>query len=219
MSYLNYLKLDLRLLKNIGVTTLILPILFVVFFIKTNPIMALSYVNFFILVFAVVPFNVESNQKCIKLFYSLPSKTSNMVLGRFLYFLVMLLCVWIIIGISIFTLYSKGTLTFNTIIILCLSCLITPLLCFIQYPVYYKFGVEKGKIVAMLVYILPAVLIFMIPPILSDGDILKSQFITNIITFFMKSNVILVIMALLIIFLLGFISYLVSCSICDKKEI
>lgn len=88
--------------------------------------------------------------------------------------------------------------------------------CFIQYPIYYKFGMEKGKAISILVYLLPAFFIFALPSFLvnKDGFILK-----NSLDFIINNKLILIIISMLVTALIGYISYKISYKICKAKEI
>ncbi len=219
MSGLNYLKLDFRLMKGTLRFFLLMPIVFLIFFLKESPIMGLGYVFFFLIIVAATPFSVESNEKCDKMYYMLPSKVSSMVLGRFLFLIVSLLVVWIIEISSMSYLYNTGRLGILEISIIAVSGVAATIMCLIQYPIYYKFGMEKGKIISMVVYMLPAFIIFAMPSLLKENKLFLGSSLSTITSFVSNNKSVLPWLAIIIICILGIVSYLISVSICKKKEI
>ena len=69
-----------------------------------------------------------------------------MVRGRYLFLISVILSVLVIESIGIVYFKSAAKITDLEIIGLYLSAAVGSVLCMIQYPIYYKFGYEKGKL-------------------------------------------------------------------------
>ncbi|CUU50300.1 ABC-2 transporter permease [Clostridium beijerinckii] len=215
---ISYLKFDLRLIKESIRLYVLGPAIFcaLVMFSGETYSMALSYLFFFLIILATVPFSTQGNEKSTQMYYMFPGKISDMVLGRFLYLIGVALFIFLI-NTSIATyLYQINRAQEFEILIMIFCGLMSLITCFIQYPIYYKFGMEKGKAVSLLVYLLPAFFIFALPSFLLSKDtfILESS-----LNFIINNKLILVVIGVLVTALIGYISYLISCKICKAKEI
>lgn len=219
MSCINYFKLDFRLMKESLKTFILIPLAFLFVFAKSSPTMALGYLFFFLIIFATTPFSIESNEKCDKLYYMLPSTIPSMVLGRFLYLISAMIIVWIINGVAMVYLYRVNVIGALDVGITLLSGVIASVVCFCQYPIYYKFGMEKGKILSMLIYLVPAMFIFVLPSALKENNILTLESLDKTVSFIMNNKIVLPLLSLVIISIVGIISYLFSWTICKKKEV
>lgn len=219
MRAINYLKLDIRIVRGTLKYLVLVPLVFILFTLKESSVMGLGYLFFFLMVVAATPFSVESNEKCDKMYYMLPSKISSMVLGRFLYLISVMVIVWIIDGSVMMYLYKTNIMSALEVGVICLSGVVATIVCFCQYPIYYKFGMEKGKILSMLLYVVPAFIVFTLPSVLSNRSFLTPEFLNRNLTFTMQNKAILSLLVVLIISIIGIVSYLFSCSICQRKEI
>ncbi|GIM29971.1 hypothetical protein CPJCM30710_26370 [Clostridium polyendosporum] len=219
MRAINYLKLDIRIMRGTLKYLVLVPLVFIFLTLKDSSAMGLGYLFFFLIIIAATPFTVESNEKCDKMYYMLPSKISSMVLGRFLYLISTILIVWIIDGSVMMYLYNTNTLSALEAIAICLSGAVATIVCFCQYPIYYKFGIEKGKILSALLYTVPAFIIFALPSVLSSSSILTPQFLDRVLALTMSNKISLSLLVVVIISIIGIVSYLFSCSICQRKEI
>lgn len=219
MSALNYLKLDFTLMKGRLKFYAFMPLIFVILFLKDSPVMGVGYLFFFFLIIAATPFSTESNEKCNKMYYMLPSRISSMVLGRFLYLISVMSIIWILSGTLMIYSSSINTMSDIEVGIMSFSGILATVVCFCQYPIYYKYGIEKGRILSMLLYMLPAFMIFSLPSVLSNNKFFTQQTLSKILTFIIENKNILPIISIIIISIIGYIAYLVSCSICKRKEI
>jgi ABC-2 type transport system permease protein len=207
MAALNYLKLDLKLIKGSLKFYIVFPVIFIPFMINTDNIgMGIGYLFFFLFIFATVPFSVEGYESCRKMYYMFPARISSMVLGRFMYLCIIMAVIWVFNAGVLIYLSLIGKESFLTIKIAVLDGMIACIVSFLQYPLYYKYGIEKGKFLSIILYIIPAISIFSLPSIIK-GIKLNDSFNLEI--------VILVIIGILI----ASISYKLSCVICKNKEI
>jgi hypothetical protein len=219
MKSLSFLKLDFRMMKGIFRYFLFLPLIFLIFFMKENPILGIGYMFFFLVIIGTVPFSAEVNEECTKMYYMLPSKISNMVLGRFLYLFSLIVIIWGINGGVIWYFYSNKLLSSMELSIACLSGIAASIICILQYPIYYKFGLEKGKMLSIIIYMVPAFIVFLLPTFLSGKNAIILDLINKTILISQEKPYILPILGGLIVLLVGVIAYIVSCSICKNKEL
>ncbi|MGN2337109.1 ABC-2 transporter permease [Clostridium cagae] len=215
MNAINYLKFDFRIIKgNLKYYSLFLITFVISMFCIQNTINSLSYLFFILIIVAVLPFSSEGNEKSREMYYMFPSKTSSMVMGRFLYLIILNIMVWMIEIFTMIHFYNIGSIEISEIILMCFAGIITTIICMIQYSVYYKFGMEKGRAILMLVYMVPAFFIFALPSILSERTIPNS--ILNLI---ISNKAIIGIASIITIIIVGVISYLISCFVCNNKDI
>lgn len=215
---MNYLKFDLRLTKEAIRYPSLLGIIFYIFFvyIAHSYSFGIVYLLFMMVILAMSPFNSQGNEKSLEMYYMFPSKVSNMVMGRFLYLIVFILPTFTISGFTTFYLYEINKINNLEVIILCYSGLLSSIICLIQYPLYYKFGFVRGKMLSTVIHLVPAFIVFTVPSFALD-----SVRNTNI-ELYKNLDVVLILLLALGVFvtcLIGYISYLLSCKICKKKEV
>jgi hypothetical protein len=217
MDAIKFLKFDFRLIKGYGKFYLVLPLLVVMFIFMNSPAFALNYLFFFVLILSSTPFSLESSEQCQKLYYSLPSKIENMVRGRYLFLISVILSVLVIESFGIVYFKSAAKITDLEILGLYLSAAVGSILCMIQYPIYYKFGYEKGKLTSMLIYLVPAFFVFSLPSIISDMS--GNMMINEVLKALNGSIYIQIATVFVSALVVGSISYKISCGICRNKEI
>ncbi|MCT4542642.1 MAG: ABC-2 transporter permease [Vallitalea sp.] len=209
MKALNYFKLDIRIMKKSIKGLLLFPIISIVMFSNNNKSMAFGYLFLFLVIFAVMPFTIASNEKTDRMYYLFPTKISSIVLGRYIFLVCGMAVIWICSSLMMAYYYSHDVISMSLIKNNILIGLITSIICFIQYPIYYKYGVVKGKIVSMLIYMIPGFLVFGLSGLMEEKGY----------EFAINNNMYYSIIGILITILIAYISYLISCSICRKKEI
>ncbi|MBW6410198.1 ABC-2 transporter permease [Clostridium weizhouense] len=215
MNAINYLKFDFRIIKgSIKYYSLFLVAFAISLFYSESSLKAMSYLFFVLIIVAVLPFSSEGNQKSKEMYSMFPSKVSSMVMGRFLYLIILNIMVWVIEILTMIHFYNIGSMDTSEIILICFAGIITTIICMIQYSVYYKFGMEKGRAILMLVYMVPAFFIFSLPSMLKEKTIPND--ILNIIV---TNKVIIAIASIIILAIVGGISYSISCLICENKDI
>ena len=218
MNSINYFKLDVRLMNKSLRYYVMLPFIAVMMFLSNSLTVGIGYMFFILVIMVTYPFSITSNEKCEKMYYMFPSKISSMVLGRYLYLISMMIIVWIINGSVIGYYYNIGKIDTLEVGAMCLTGILATIICFLQYPMYYKFGVEKGRMLSMLLYMIPAFLVFFLPSLLSSSSFIIKK-LNNILDFAMSSKITITMLSLLIIVIVGTISYLISFFVCKNKEI
>lgn len=215
MNSINYMKLDIRLTLGTLKYYAFIPLIVILMFMQGSPIMAIGYMFFFLVIFAATPFSAESNQKCEGMYFILPSNVESMVLGRYLYFAVNTFLIWAADGIIMLYAYNSNVLGIFEIAAICTSGLLATIICFMQFPIYYKFGMERGRILSLFTYLIPALGIFALPSSLKDSSFIK----TGLLKMNQSSAATIIALSLIIVSIIGIISYLISCTICKRKEL
>jgi hypothetical protein len=217
MDAVKYLKLDLRLMKGYLKIYLALPLFFVLFVIMNTPAFALNYLFFFILILSSTPFSLEGVGGSQKLYYSLPAKIESMVMGRYLFLFSAIACVFVIDGIAGAYYQSVGKITVLELVTVFTSASIGSVISFMQYPVFYKFGYEKGRLSSLLIYMVPAFLVFALPSILPE--MVSQSSLEKIVIFAGENRYLLIMIVILVLVAAAYGSYKISCGFCKKKEI
>ena len=161
---INYLKFDFKIAKkSIKYYVLIQSIICCRFIFFGNYAFGMSYLFFFLVILATIPFSIQGNEKSTEMYYMFPAKTSSMVLGRFLYLICTSLVIFLLSGIIILVLYKVNKIGSLEVVTICLNAIMSLIICLIQYPIYYKLGLEKGKMLSTIIYLVPALIIFLLP--------------------------------------------------------
>lgn len=219
MDSYRYFKLDLRLMWGALKYYSLLPLVLILLFTKDSAVMGLNYLFFFLIIAASTPFSIESIERSERLYFMLPSKISSMVLGRYLFLIITALIIWIADISIIAYLLSDKSLNIIEAYIICISGLLATIACFIQYPIYYKLGMSKGRLVSKVMYLIPAFAIFAFPTLLESRDFFNDDFINTTIRFASNNRNTLLLFGIFIMIAFGFASYLLSCYINEKKEL
>lgn len=210
----NYLKFDLRIIKKNVKQYLLALIPFIIFmFFGHAYIFAISYLFLFLLILAAIPFSIEGNEKSTEMYYMFPTKISSMVFGRFLYLICSTLLIFIVNITIMAYLYNINELQNFEILATCLSGIVSLIICFIQYPLYYKVGIENSKVISIIIYLIPAFIVYMLPNFLKENNLFTNLIFSN------DNSIILILLSLLTVMIIGYISYLISCKICKRKEV
>ena len=218
MECINYLKLDLRIIKGKIKISLILPICIgmMVIFINNTVIMGIGYLLFVLIGLATMPFDSAISENGSKMYVIFPAKVSSMVLGRFIYLSIVSLLIFSIDGVIVEYLHTIKAISINQILGILLAGILTLGVCFFQYPIYYRFGFENRKIISMLLYIVPGVSVFALTSFISSN---VNACASTVLNFILNNKSILVIMVFIICIIIGITSYLISCNICARKEL
>ena len=218
MQAIKFMKLDLTLLRSWGKFFVIIPVIMLIFSINMQVAFALNYLFFFLMLISVTPFSYETVENCQKLYYTLPGKISDMVMGRYLFLLLSVAALLAFDTVTISILISMDMIPMIDIITILMSIVVGVLLCLIQYPVYYKYGYQKGKLSSMLIYMIPAFIVFLLPSVISEQGAAASKAL-QVIEFLSRYPIIIAGIIIAIVVLAAWISYSLSVSICKKKEI
>lgn len=218
---INYLKFDFRLIKESLKMYALAPAVFCVIFMFSGKAytMSTSYVFFFLIILATVPFSMQANEKSTQMYYMFPSRISDMVRGRFLYLICVAIIIFLIDGALVAYLYMVNKFQSFEVLVMFICGILSLATCFIQYPIYYKFGMEKGKAISIIIYLLPAFVIFSLPSFMIDSNYFIAENLTNSVAFIKNNSIEIVLLSGLLLSVIGYISYLISCKICKEKEI
>ena len=126
------------------------------------------YMFMLALIVSCAPFSAESNTRISKFRNGLPIKRSDQVKGRYLFLVSMMLVTWVIASIIVYVRYSAGSFEYANVISCFLAGVTVAIISMIQYPLYYKFGLIKGRMLNMVIYILPIVIVLLLPVYAQD---------------------------------------------------
>lgn len=71
----------------------------------------------------------------------------------------------------------------------------------------------------MLIYFVPALVIFTLPSLLIDDKFFLNKILSYAVNFIVSNKSIIILLNILVILALGYMSYLISCRICKNKEL
>ncbi len=211
MNTINYFKMDIRLMGKMAKAYAFFPLIAIILFIAGNTTFGISYLFLFLILLNSVPFSLESNSKSLKLYYSMPAKIKNLVQGRYLFSTAIAVIVWTIVSAIMIYANINDMVSVNEIISLILTGIAMTVVCAIQYPLFFKFGFQKARILSMIIYLVPALVAMMLPSLLKDS--------TTIASYGDLSNASFYLIALALILISYYISYRISFKICRNKEI
>lgn len=161
-----------------------------------------------LVILAAIPFSMQGNEKSTEMYYMFPAKISSMVLGRFIYLICSALAIFVLVSIDIWYLYQVNAIQGIELIAILLSAFVCLIMCFIQYPLYYKLGIQNGRIISLVIYIIPGAIVYALP------NIFRKRFDLSV-----NNSVILMLICIIIVAIFGIMSYLVSYKICKNKQL
>jgi hypothetical protein len=214
MDAVKYFKLDFTLSKGfLKLYLVIFAFILGMFILLKASALALNMLYFSVMCLSLLPFLADTGGKCQKMYYVFPARIKSMVLGRYLFF-------YGILGIAlivnaIWMMCDKlGNLE---ILYLCISALVSSILCFVQIPIFYKFGYEQGQVISNLIYLVPSTLVIMLPTLFKIFEP-KAGFM-DMVSFATHHVGLMVMAAVVLLAAVGRISYMISCGICRRKEL
>lgn len=167
MNVRKSIKLDLiSIAPYLTVKNLILLVFFGCFYavLFKNPIAVVGIAQIFALLFAAYPFMVGEEAGIDPLFKIMGIKSDEVVKGRYLsafLFIAAMLIAGMILGLLIsITIYPVDNLFTSYLLFVPFTFIVTSLIIFLQYPIYFKVGYLKGKTTASLSYMIFFVLLF-----------------------------------------------------------
>lgn len=189
------------------------------FFEKEVYIFGVSYLFLIQIAFGNTPFLAQENDDLKELYYSLPSKESKMVLGRFVYLMIWCFIFSFIAIILVKYLYSINEIDQRKIIIMLLCQIIVYIILFIQYPISYKLGLHNRNFLMSMICTLPGIIICSLPTFFIENKSFIILNLDNHIDFIVKNEMILISLSIFALIIIGYVSYLISCKICKLKEV
>lgn len=209
---LKYFKLDWKCLQStIGWHYIWVPVFLLVYFFLV-PEFSVNFSFFFMLIFTSMPFSIDSSERTAVYYHSLPGTSREIVLGRYLFPLCMLvlITVWNLFILSIPAMLLKLIPSDpNVLPFLGICGSVSLVVAMIQYPLYYKFGLQKSKIITMLIYFIPAFLLFSIP---QASDLIAA----TDASYFQHAGFWIMLLAIDVFAVL--ISFFLSCHILETKD-
>ncbi len=182
-------------------------------YVAKNAIATFSMPILFSLIFSGYPFLVGDEAGIDSLYRVFGIKRENVVYGRYIFaFLLSVFCIFVGIILYIITsLVFKYNLKMNgfenNIFV---SFVIILLVVAIQYPLYFKYGYTKAKTLAIIPFILFAIL----------GLVLSrfKEYIMELVTKIGNNTIYIIIPALVLVTLLSFVSMIISKKIYRKRD-
>lgn len=135
-------------------------------FIKSS--FGIAYIFMLAMIAACAPFSCESNTKITSFTNSLPIKKTDRVKGRYMFLISMLAFVWFVSSGIVFIKYKAGSFEYPNIISSFIAGVTMTALSLIQYPLYYRFGLMKGRLLNMAIYTLPIIIVIALPQVTRD---------------------------------------------------
>lgn len=165
---INCFQLDFLIAKNTLRTYLLMFAIALVLSVAIKSSFGIIYMFMLALIVACAPFAAESNTRISKFKNGLPIKKSEQVMGRYLFLVVMILAAWVVASLIVYVRYSTGSFEYANVISCFLAGITVSVISLIQYPLYYKFGLIKGRILNMAIYILPIIIVMILPQYARD---------------------------------------------------
>lgn len=217
---INYFKLDLRMIKKKSMTLLITLIIFLgipfISFSRNFHIELMLCLIGSILFIEEIPFLIEDNEKNSEYIYNMfPAKISEMVLGRFLFLISIILIICAISVFGIIYVYFGGIENKETIMIFGIIAIILLIIEFIEYAILYRLpkkGIQVFNIVLMILGMSAPGLIVKLVELSSDGnkEIIQAAIINN--------GAFILIVGIVALGIVAISSYKISCKICERKD-
>ena len=176
-----------------------------------------------VMIYIGFPFSNENADKLEKMYGLLPCKPDSMVLGRFIYLNIMMVITMLIcFGTGIYY-FTRNTFKMLTMADMVVALVLSVILNFFSYPIYYKAQLEKNNMVKTSVIFIISIVIFsmtlLIPAEVTIINSVYSNELISIGSFIVRNRTLFISGALSIILVLGYVTYLFSCRICRKREV
>ena len=203
-------ELDIIFTKRSLRTYLLLFCIAVIISVTIKSSFGIAYIFMLALVAASAPFSCESNTNVKKFTDALPVKKADHVKGRYLFLYSLVIAAWVISAVIVFIRYRYGNFEYANVLSCFLAGATVSLIALIQYPLYYKFGLIKGRLLNMAIYMLPIIIAITLPQIARD----------SVLTVIQLRDFGLIIAIFLAILAFGlFVSYTISKTVVKNKEI
>lgn len=161
-------KLDLILTKSSVRMYLVLFCAAIILSIAIKSSFGIAYMFMLAMIVACAPFACESNTKITSFTNSLPVRKADLVKGRYLFLILMLAFVWFVSTVIVSIKYKTGSFEYANIISCLLAGVTMTVLSLVQYPLYYRFGLIKGRLLNMAIYTLPVIIVLTLPQVTRD---------------------------------------------------
>lgn len=192
----------MNLKKTVGVYALFIAFYFVVSFVNKNAAFLNGMVFIFSAMLPITAMSYDERAKWDKYALTMPVSRRDMVISKYLLGLVFMV-IGLVFSIIISLTFSKNI--FDDLMGSLLTASVGIGIISLAMPILFKLGVEKGRLLMMLVFLLPAALIILLPQI---GIPAPSEEILNTAATFWP----------MIIIAVWIVSLLLSIHIYKKKE-
>jgi hypothetical protein len=169
---LAFAALDFRLIKPYIKSMLLFPVLGVILSISLKSTSILeTYFMVALLLMISYPFTIGEKNGLDILYGTLPLARRTVVLGRYLFVLALeivlatsgLLCSWLLSQ-----LVGSAWFISEKMAIVCVSSCVLGIIAAFQYPVYFKFGYTKARLVAQMPLLLVSLAVIRLPTLLKQ---------------------------------------------------
>ena len=160
MDAIKYLRLDLRIMKEKKqyIYLVLIPV-FIGIMINYWEI-GITGLLVFEMMYIGFPFSNENVDKLEKMYGLLPCKSSSMVLGRFIYLnIMMIITIFICFGTGIYY-FTRNTFEMLIMADMIVAVILSVILNFFSYPLYYKAQLEKNNMIKTAVILIISIVIF-----------------------------------------------------------
>lgn len=217
----SFVALDFRLIKPYRISILLLLILGIVMGGWAKSVSTLSsYFMVSLMLIVSYPFSISDKNGLDTLYSTLALKRKTVVIGRYLFVLILEVIFIILaficsLALSIVT-KTEFILSEMLFILSMLSCIFS-LVIAIQYPIYFKYGYNKAKILSLVPLFIVFLAIIQLPTLAKLFNFNFSW--DTIITIIMKNTFLIYIVPVVLGLILLAFSCSMSCKIYTKRDL
>src|SRR3712207_5118080 len=178
-----------------------------------SPIMVMSTVQMFAVLFSAYPFMVGEESGIDPLYKLFSIESKDVVRGRYLLavsFVVIMLLVGTVIAILISCVMPMNNLYDVLLLSVPITSILPMLIIFMEYPIYFKYGYKKGKTLASVPFLLVGI-VALLSTFLKD-------FMSSILEFIILNKVIGVGILFVVCIITLFISYRLSNKFYSERD-
>lgn len=220
MTLKNLIRLDFYAMKPLAKTMLCFLIVPIILGVVTQPGISIMITLTFVVFMLNMVFAIAEKSNFSKLYGVLPIRSSQPILSRYLFSLIIVSCtaVFAFLIYLILSITLDGSINWiSGISFLTISIMISLFFISVQYPFYFKFEYSKATIMSILPYLICfAIGAPLLQYLMGNPDFYA--FSMKVILYFQSNVLILVLLGTAISLLMIFISYSISLHI-QKKDI
>lgn len=209
---------DLLTLKNQMRNVMIIIIGFIILSITMENYFYISFIiPFYIVILVISTFSYDELNNANVYIVALPYKRKTIVKARYLLSLISMITA-LLIGTILSLLISllNTNMNFMSTFASCTAAIIGVILVIsLLMPCFYKFGVQKGRVILFITIMAVSLLIGVIFSLFENSNLKMIKFFSTLENI---NYIILIAIAIILILLTLYISYLFSCKIFKNKE-
>lgn len=179
-----------------------------------------SYLMFSLIMVTMYPFSIGETNRIDTLYATLPLKRRSVVVGRYVFALCLeVITILLAIALSfVFSFFTSFEFVFKeNLLVLCVMSFALSFMVSVQFPIYFKLGYNKAKMIAYL----PMLLIFFV--VMVGSNSLKSSGLdidsANILRIFDTYTLLIFILPVIAGLVLLAVSCYISCRLYEKREL